>query len=165
MDKNAQTPAVGNHVMDGKGEEMIVQARIKNVIADMTGVSAAMYGYQDRYRALPGDDANATRWAGAAVGNGNGIIEGTYLAAAGESAEFWGHLRSAGFVAGTGIQQPFNAVSGRMGVQTGDGTGANPGGVLQFAGVAGPPPVPASHGGRAPARLHRGPATGPDSRR
>ncbi|HEY9531004.1 MAG TPA: prepilin-type N-terminal cleavage/methylation domain-containing protein [Burkholderiales bacterium] len=127
-----------------KGQEMIVQARIKNVIADMTGVSAAMYGYQDRYRALPGDDANATRWAGAAVGNGNGIIEGTYLAAAGESAEFWGHLRSAGFVAGTGIQQPFNAVSGRMGVQTGDGTGANPGGVLQFAGVAGPPPVPAS---------------------
>src|SRR5215831_882779 len=42
-----------------KGQEMITQAKIKNVMADMTGVSAAMYGYQDRYRALPGDDKNA----------------------------------------------------------------------------------------------------------
>ena len=39
-----------------KGQEMITQAKIKNVIADISGVSAAMYGYQDRYRALPGDD-------------------------------------------------------------------------------------------------------------
>jgi prepilin-type N-terminal cleavage/methylation domain-containing protein len=126
-----------------KGQEMITQAKIKNVIADMSGVSAAMYGYQDRYRALPGDDANAAgRWTtGVAVANGNGIIEGGYLAASpAESAEFWRHLRLAGFVAGTGANQPFNAVSGRMGVQTGDGTGAAPGGVLQFAG---PPAVPA----------------------
>src|SRR3954465_492365 len=64
-----------------KGQEMITQAKIKNVIADVTGVSAAMYGYQDRYRALPGDDKGAARWtsAPAAVpGNGNGVIEGTY---------------------------------------------------------------------------------------
>src|SRR5262245_65778267 len=48
-----------------KGQEMITQAKIKNVIADITGVSAAMYGYQDRYRALPGDDRSAPgRWAG-----------------------------------------------------------------------------------------------------
>ena len=45
-----------------KGQEMITQAKIKNVIADISGVSAAMYGYQDRYRALPGDDKLATRW-------------------------------------------------------------------------------------------------------
>src|SRR3954463_9260347 len=61
-----------------KGQEMITQAKIKNVIADMSGVSAAMYGYQDRYKALPGDDAKADRWAGAPAGNGNGIIEGKY---------------------------------------------------------------------------------------
>jgi prepilin-type N-terminal cleavage/methylation domain-containing protein len=130
-----------------KGQEMITQAKIKNVIADMTGVSAAMYGYQDRYRALPGDDAQAAgRWTtGQPAGNGNGIIEGVYLDAVGrETTEFWRHLRLAGFVAGTGVDQPFNAVSGRMGVQTGDGTGAAPAGVLQFAGVAGPPPIPAS---------------------
>jgi prepilin-type N-terminal cleavage/methylation domain-containing protein len=62
-----------------KGQEMITQAKIKNVIADITGVSAAMYGYQDRYRALPGDDKGATRWAGGPAvpaTAGNGVIEG-----------------------------------------------------------------------------------------
>jgi len=112
-----------------KGQEMITQAKIKNVMADMTGISAAMYGYQDRYRALPGDDKNATRWstAPAAVpGNGDGVINGKYLSttATDESMAFWDHLRKAGFVSGTGTDQPFNAVSGKMGVQTGDGPAA-----------------------------------------
>ncbi len=119
-----------------KGQEMITQAKIKNVIADMSGVSAAMYGYQDRYRALPGDDKGASaRWTtGVAAADGNGIITGTYVAVSpAESAEFWRHLRLAGFVAGTGPENPFNAVSGKMGVQTGDGAGATPGGVLGTA--------------------------------
>ena len=47
-----------------KGQEMITQAKIKNVVADFSGISAAYYGYQDRYKAIPGDDLNAgTRWA------------------------------------------------------------------------------------------------------
>src|SRR6266851_3984505 len=65
-----------------KGQEMITQAKIKNVIADFSGVSAAYHGYQDRYRAIPGDDPNAdTRWttAPAAIkGSGNGVVGGTY---------------------------------------------------------------------------------------
>ena len=115
-----------------KGQEMITQAKIKNVMADMSGVSAAMYGYQDRYKALPGDDVKATRWTGATAGNGDGVIVGKYqdADATKESMLFWNHLRLAGFVSGTGATNPFNAVSGKMGVQTGDGSGANPGGVL-----------------------------------
>jgi prepilin-type N-terminal cleavage/methylation domain-containing protein len=122
-----------------KGQEMITQAKIKNVIADVTGVSAAMYGYQDRYRALPGDDKNATtRWTGLpanGAGAGNGVIEGVYQSATAtdESRLYWDHLRRAGFIAGTGNENPFNAVSGKTGVQTGDGTGATPGGVLGTA--------------------------------
>ena len=128
-----------------KGQEMITQAKIKNVIADVTGVSAAMYGYQDRYRALPGDDKGATRWTSAPVavaGNGDGVIAGTYNSTASpgpESLQFWDHLRRAGFIGGSGATNPFNAVSGKMGVQTGDGAG---GGVLgvtatteQFSGL------------------------------
>jgi prepilin-type N-terminal cleavage/methylation domain-containing protein len=103
-----------------KGQEMITQAKIKNVIADMSGVSAAMYGYQDRYRTLPGDDNKANRWTGAAVGNGDGVINGKWTAA-GEALNFWDHLRRAGFVSGSGAENPFNAVSGKMGVQTGNG--------------------------------------------
>src|SRR5690349_13016648 len=72
-----------------KGQEMITQAKIKNVIADVSGVSAAMYGYQDRYKALPGDDKNAGRWTGANAGNGDGIIVGKWTEAAKESLEYW----------------------------------------------------------------------------
>ena len=118
-----------------KGQEMITQAKIKNVIADMSGVAAAMYGYQDRYRALPGDDKLATRWAGANPGDGDGVIGGAYTAAApAESVLFWDHLRRAGFVSGgSGATNPFNAVNGKMGVQTSDGTA--PGGASFKAGV------------------------------
>src|SRR3954466_9758314 len=59
-----------------KGQEMITQAKIKNVVNDFNGITAAVNSYQDRYRALPGDDLNAaTRWASAgtvAKGNGDG---------------------------------------------------------------------------------------------
>jgi hypothetical protein len=116
---------------------MITQAKIKNVVADFSGVSAAYYGYQDRYRAIPGDDAGATaRWASAALpaapasgAYGNGIVSGGYATATAneESRLFWAHLRSAGFVAGTGQQQPFNAVTGILGVQSGDAVAAGVG--------------------------------------
>ena len=108
-----------------KGQEMITQAKIKNVIADMSGVSAAMYGYLDRYRALPGDDGKADRWTGATKGDGNGVIVGAWTEAGKESTYFWDHLRRSGFVSGSGAENPFNAVSGKMGVQTGDGTGTD----------------------------------------
>jgi prepilin-type N-terminal cleavage/methylation domain-containing protein len=111
-----------------KGQEMINQAKIKNVIADFSGISAAYHGYLDRYRAIPGDDPNAaTRWTvapAATSGNGNGVIAGAYNSTivTDESRLWWDHLRRAGFVSGNGTQQPLNAVTGWIGVQTGDGS-------------------------------------------
>jgi prepilin-type N-terminal cleavage/methylation domain-containing protein len=107
-----------------KGQEMITQAKIKNAIADFSGISAAYHGYQDRYRAIPGDDLNAeSRW-GAKKGDGDGVVKGKYNAACAtsddESCNWWDHLRRAGFVAGSGKQQPYNAVTGIIGVQTGN---------------------------------------------
>jgi prepilin-type N-terminal cleavage/methylation domain-containing protein len=113
-----------------KGQEMITQAKIKNLIADFSGISAAYHGYQDRYRAIPGDDPGAAaRWAvapAATAGNGNGSVAGAYNSqtVTDESRLWWDHLRRAGFVAGTGTQQPFNAVTGLLGVQTGNAAGA-----------------------------------------
>jgi len=118
-----------------KGQEMITQARIKNVINDFNGITAAVNSYQDRYRALPGDDLGAGRWTGTAAGTGDGqwSCTGGYRTAAPatpvnteECNLFWQHLRLAGFVAGAtqgaaGGQQPNNAVNGIMGVQTGVG--------------------------------------------
>jgi prepilin-type N-terminal cleavage/methylation domain-containing protein len=113
-----------------KGQEMIIQAKIKNAIADFSGISAAFYGYQDRYRATPGDDNQATRWGATVVGgNGDRILNGTYddstaagsIVAANESRLWWDHLRRSGFVAGAGNVQPGNAFNGIIGVQTGNG--------------------------------------------
>jgi prepilin-type N-terminal cleavage/methylation domain-containing protein len=135
-----------------KGQEMITQAKIKNEMADFSGVSAAYHGYQDRYRAIPGDDPQAgARWTTgnpvAFAGDGNGIVAGTYnnacptplVAASAETCDFWDHLRRAGFVSGNGGQQPFNALTGLIGVQTGDGAAGqtllNQGGGNGFVGL------------------------------
>jgi prepilin-type N-terminal cleavage/methylation domain-containing protein len=115
-----------------KGQEMITQAKAKNVIADFSGISAAYHSYQDRYRSTPGDDnAAATRWAvapAAVSGNGNGTVAGAYnadcaAASPPESCQWWDHLRRAGFIAGNGVTQPLNAAGGIVGVQTGDTAG------------------------------------------
>jgi prepilin-type N-terminal cleavage/methylation domain-containing protein len=140
-----------------KGQEMITQARIKNVVNDFNGITAAQFAYLDRYRAVPGDDTGAaTRWAdpnpvgGSRNGNGNGVIAGLYMTAApatlapaapapanDESNVFWWHLRLAGFVAGatTGQaawSQPVNAVGGLVGVQNGS---PGPAGGSQLSGL------------------------------
>ena len=113
-----------------KGQEMITQAKIKNAIADFSGVSAAYFGYQDRYRATPGDDGAATRWGAAVIaGNNDRVLGGTYkeacpaaaVAGTPETCLWWEHLRRSGFVSGAGPQQPNNAFNGLLGVQTGDG--------------------------------------------
>ena len=120
-----------------KGQEMITQAKIKNVIGDFSGISAAFYGYQDRYRQLPGDDGCAgdtnviTAMCGGATGrwttntssgSGNGRVTGYYNSQTDtdESRLWWQHLRLAGFVSGQGLTQPFNTFAGVIGVQTGD---------------------------------------------
>jgi len=130
-----------------KGQEMIVQAKVKNIVADFTGVSAAYHGYGDRYRALPGDDPGAaSRWITPTVatsGDGDGQISGTYnngnaaCVAGVESCGWWDHLRRAGFMAGTGPTQPRNLVRGFIGVQSGDGVAPTYGPVLGGAGGAG----------------------------
>ena len=125
-----------------KGQEMITQAKIKNVISDFSGISAAYHGYVDRYKRIPGDDpcAGTTnsaisaatcgtttgRWTGASHGDGNGVVAGKYNSstATDESRYWWDHLRRAGFVSGVGDNQPFNALTGQIGVQTGDTAGA-----------------------------------------
>jgi len=115
-----------------KGQEMITQGKIKNVIADMNGIQAAYYGYQDRYRAIPGDDAGADeRWTTAVATNSVNAsrIDGVYNASAVavETTLFWAHLRGAGFIPGpvTGdgsTSQPINAVGGIVGVQNAEGS-------------------------------------------
>jgi prepilin-type N-terminal cleavage/methylation domain-containing protein len=110
-----------------KGQELINSAKVKNLATDFKNVPIYIYGYQDKYKALPGDDLHADTHLSAASGvtitngNGNGIIDGNWNAVTGESFQFWQHIRLAGFGPGatnTADPQyiPTNAVGGPIGV-------------------------------------------------
>ncbi|MES2499446.1 MAG: prepilin-type N-terminal cleavage/methylation domain-containing protein [Pseudomonadota bacterium] len=113
-----------------RGQELINSARVKNITRDFQNVQVYVYGYQDRFRALPGDDAIAeTHLAGATnpdAGNANnGRIDGAWNSAdeGDESYLFWQHVRLAGLAPGstvTGVPEfePRNAAGGRLGIQS-----------------------------------------------
>lgn len=118
-----------------KGQELINNARVKNLAADFRNVPVFIYGYQDRYRALPGDDTNANTHVGGVVATtpagtlANGQINGAWDSntQTDESILFWQHVRLARLAAGPtaapaagGVAAfvPTNSVGGRMGVSS-----------------------------------------------
>jgi len=114
-----------------KGQELITQAKIKNIANDFNGMSAAVYGYQDRYKKFPGDDNDAkTRWPTTEPGGGNArvgaagvaaVLDCAGAAAGEENCLFWQHLRFSGFVGGdtASVLSPQNATGGILQVQDG----------------------------------------------
>jgi prepilin-type N-terminal cleavage/methylation domain-containing protein len=86
-----------------KGQELITGARVRNLISQQDGIKAAFFGFQDRYRALPGDyaaaDQNINCTGGCPSGNGNGRVEDA--AGSKEYIFTWTHLTAAGFLNGS----------------------------------------------------------------
>ena len=121
-----------------KGQELINSAKVKNLAADFKNIPVYIYGYQDKFKALPGDQNQASldsQFPPAATGTActpaaaskcvttNGVIDGTWDAAAvtDESFVFWQHVRLAGFGPGATLTtaadyRPKNAVGGYIGV-------------------------------------------------
>src|SRR5215216_4335266 len=95
-----------------KGQELITGARVRNLIQQQDGVKAAYFGFLDRYRALPGDYADAqTNISGTTgKGNGNGQIEGGTTAPI-ESILAWEHLAKAGFINGSYVYSAATAAN------------------------------------------------------
>jgi hypothetical protein len=98
--------------------------------ADFRNVQVYIYGYQDKYHALPGDDSKAAGNVGVTsseIGNANGKIDGIWnsTSTADESLRFWLHIRKAGLATGSTTLAadatfwPLNADNGRIGVQSG----------------------------------------------
>jgi prepilin-type N-terminal cleavage/methylation domain-containing protein len=132
-----------------KGQELINSAKVKNMAVDFRNIPLFIYGYQDKYRALPGDHAtvstaiaNATEATTPASSGfpavvcvptaphvgcvGNGVIDGNWNTVTGtdETALFWQHVRMAGLAAGpTAVADanyyPTNADGGRIGIESG----------------------------------------------
>lgn len=120
-----------------KGQELINSAKVKNMATDFKNVQVYLYGYQDKYKAIPGDDASVTGAAGGRFGTdataatgttkGNGIINGDWNSTtATESCVFWQQVRLAGLAPGPTVVDcsngaayvPKNADGGRIGIQS-----------------------------------------------
>ena len=80
-----------------KGQELIDSARVRSLATEVTGIRAAWYSFQDRYRSLPGDFPNSRAQIDSATvpGNGNGKIDDGQ-----ERASVWQQLAMAGFISG-----------------------------------------------------------------
>jgi len=116
-----------------KGQELINSAKVKNLANDFRVIPTYIYAYQDKFKALPGDDRTAdTHVTGAtnppAANAGNGVINGNWNSTTNtdESFLFWQHVRLANLAAGpTGLADatyiPQNAVGGTLGVSSTQG--------------------------------------------
>jgi prepilin-type N-terminal cleavage/methylation domain-containing protein len=118
-----------------KGQELINGAKAKAMAGDFRNVPIFIYSYQDKFRALPGDDPAAQMHLGAAAtqvatvaaggGAGNGRLDGFWdsVSAADESFVVWQHVRLAGLAPGTtrtdaAGYRPTNADGGAIGIES-----------------------------------------------
>ena len=113
-----------------KGQELINSAKVKNLSNDFRSIPTFVYAYQDKFRALPGDDRDASGHIGVAAatnGDGDGRIQGNWndVPAAGvcpsEACRFWLHVRTANLATGTtnlasAEYTPRNAEGGFLGI-------------------------------------------------
>jgi prepilin-type N-terminal cleavage/methylation domain-containing protein len=128
-----------------KGQELINSAKVKNMAVDFRNIPLFIYGYQDKFKALPGDHKTVTTALTNSTlattpttsgGNtcpgttpdctGNGVIDGVWNSTAGtsETELFWQHIRLAGLAAGPtsptdANYYPTNADGGRIGIESG----------------------------------------------
>ncbi|HEU4707959.1 MAG TPA: prepilin-type N-terminal cleavage/methylation domain-containing protein, partial [Methylophilaceae bacterium] len=87
-----------------KGQELINSAKVKNMASDFRNIQVQVYSYQDKFKALPGDDKAAQTHVGATNnGDGDGVIEGAWSSTTNtdESFNFWQHIRLAGLATGS----------------------------------------------------------------
>lgn len=99
------------------GQSLIRAAELRSINTESSKYIAAVHTFRDKYFALPGDMANATKFWGAAHatpatckttasttaatcdGNGDGKV--TYTTGSWEYARFWQHLANAGLLEGS----------------------------------------------------------------
>jgi len=83
-----------------KGQEMITSGQVRNMVTQSEGVTAAVFAFQDRFKALPGDfvTAQTSLPGGAATGNGdgNGLID-----TVAEAGDAWQQLSLSNFISGS----------------------------------------------------------------
>lgn len=150
-----------------KGQELINSAKVKNMATDFRNIPLLFYGYQDKYKALPGDHAKVVDVLSAATAattpitsagvacapvapvvacQGNGVIDGVWdsTGATSETELFWQHVRLAGLGSGPtsptdAAYFPTNADGGRIGIES--GAAATGGSYIQNGTISGTGPT------------------------
>ena len=119
-----------------KGQELINSAKVKNLANDFRVIPTYIYAYQDKFKSLPGDDAQvvahvagSTLATTPAAKQGNGVIDGAWNSNTNteESFLFWQHVRLANLAAGPTLvtdptYTPKNAVGGDLGISSATST-------------------------------------------
>ncbi len=113
-----------------KGQELINTTKIKNLESEFKDIQSSIYTYQNKYRAIPGDDMQAVSHVGGDMATspsglqGNGVVNGAWNSTANtdESYLFWQHIRMDKLAMGsTDISDtrylPINIVGGNIGIQ------------------------------------------------
>lgn len=117
-----------------KGQELINSAKVKNLANDFRTIPVYIYGYQDKFKALPGDDkAASTHVSATKDGNGDGALAGKWYDVKAEDTEaynFWQHVRLANLAAGPTDAantdwRPTNADGGPIGIMAGTNIAAS----------------------------------------
>ncbi len=110
-----------------RGQELIQGARVRNIIDQQNGVRAAYFGFQDRFRAIPGDLTVAQQ---AQIGSGVfvGTPGGDGVILANDSSSVFQNLTVTGFLScgvctvaaspSTAANSPINVYGGVMQVVT-----------------------------------------------
>lgn len=122
-----------------KGGELITSAKYKRLKMDWDAVMTAIYTYQDKFNALPGDDANATTNLTAVYpeptptnGGGNVTIGTSILVCDGtlntdtEQCQAWYHMRLAGLLPGARTKATKHSFGGWMAIGGTSGTFTSP---------------------------------------
>lgn len=107
-----------------QGQQLILSARVRSIIAQQDAVTTSVIAFQDRFQALPGDYREAPVFIVCSPtcpgGNGNGRVEEATTPS--ESILVWTHLSGAGF-----LSTSFSATSATTAVAP-DNTPQNVGG-------------------------------------
>lgn len=111
-----------------RGQELIQNARVRNIIDQQNGIKAAFFGFQDRFRMIPGD-LTATQVAQVGSGviaagtPGNGAIDPTDSALAFQNITVTGFIScqtctAAAAAASTTANSPVNVYGGALQLAT-----------------------------------------------
>ncbi len=83
-----------------KGQALIQNAKVRNTISQMDELKASVFGFQDRYRALPGDMSKASQIIGSTATNCKTACDNGLIQPWQNTSLVTNHLAAAGFYSG-----------------------------------------------------------------